>query len=94
MVKVIDPARFTGRTLSRRPIWRGVLNDCDVLVDGLSVGRIVLTESSQEVTGWFWTLTAPATPPEMGVGNGDEPTLEKAQDAFYETLLALEQMDD
>jgi hypothetical protein len=78
----VDPARFTDKTFMRRATWEDAVNDCRVMIDGLTAGRIRLSEFAESVTRWTWIITGPYIPPKLEPSHGDEDTLEAAQEAF------------
>ncbi len=82
MTNQIDPARFTDKSFTRKPAFTESVNDYRILVDGLTAGRIMEMKSSFGITKWLWTVTGPYMPPELRPDNGEEETLEQAQEAF------------
>lgn len=77
-----DPARFNDKAFTRKPTFKNAVNDYRVLIDGLTAGRIMEMRLSFGVVKWLWTVTGPYLSPELQPGNGQEETLEQAQQAF------------
>jgi len=77
-----DPARFTDKPFTRQPTFKEPVNDFRVMIDGLTAGRVMQVKLSHGVVKWLWTVTSPYLPPELQPGNGQEETLEQAQEAF------------
>lgn len=85
MALSLDPERFVGFNFTRR---LDAPDDYSILIDGLVAGRIYKTTSQSKGIVWFWTLTGPAIPIELGSHNGIAPSLEEAQDLFKQKFKA------
>jgi len=77
----VDPARFIGKTFTRRQAFSHSPDDFSIIIDGLTAGRIMKKNLAFQEVAWFWTLTAPHYP--LGqIHSGEEETFEAARDAF------------
>ena len=81
----VDPERFTDFNFTRR---LEAPDDYSILIDGLLAGRIYKTTSRTKTIVWFWTLTGPSIPIELGSHNGVASSLNEAQDHLKAKFVA------
>lgn len=81
MAERVDPARFNGKSFTRRKTFADSVDDYAVRIDGLEAGRIMRKRYAGNVMLWFWSVTGPYDEG-LGPSHGEEDTLEMAQTAF------------
>jgi hypothetical protein len=77
----VDPSRFTGKNFTRRKAFPNTHDDYSILIDGLTVGRIMKMIRAGQREVWFWTLTGPYFPGPKS-HDGEEDSFEAARDEF------------
>ena len=81
----VDLYRFIGKTFSRRKTFPDSIDDYCIRFDGLTAGRVMEKKLGFQRVVWFWTLMGPYFPGPKS-HDGEEDTLEKAQEAFKVSL--------
>jgi hypothetical protein len=73
----VDPNRFTGKTFTRRKCFPNSVDDYRIMIDGLSAGRIKITQRAYKRVVWEWFFHGPYYPHNYP-HHGEEETFEAA----------------